>query len=161
MTQMGSTMDQKCDTEKVQQVVSEVIMQLQKTQAIIGEKSKRGETISTRVDELSGESLNVRNRLEGVERRLGMEGQQQEATLRDLRASVDQCREDIQGLTRCTAECQMDIQSRDAKHFEMEELIFKFSVELEEGLKECREGLHKFDISLKVGWSALLIIKSM
>ena len=33
----------------------------------------------------------------------------------------------------------MDIQSKDTKHFEMEKLILKFSIELEEGLKECRE----------------------
>ena len=54
MTQMGSTMDQKCDTDKVQQVVSEVMMQFQKIQAAVDEKSKRVETLATRVDGLSG-----------------------------------------------------------------------------------------------------------
>ena len=102
-----------------------------------------GRELATCVDELSGESMNARNRLKGIERRVGMEGQQQQATMRDLQASIDQCREDIQGLIRCSAECQMDIKSRDTKHFEMEELIFKFSVDLEEGLKESREGLQK------------------
>ena len=131
-------MDQKCDTEKVQQAVSEVITQRQKTQTTLDEKLKN---VVNRVDELSGESMYVRNRLDGVERRLGLEGQQQQAPLRDLQASVDQCRGDSHGLTRCSAEFQMDIQSRDQRHFEMEELIFKFSVELEECLKECREGL--------------------
>ena len=77
--------------------------------------------------------MNARNRLEGIERRVGMEGQHQQVTMRDLRASIDQCREDIQGLSRCSTECQMDIQSRDTKHFEMEELIFKLSDDLREG----------------------------
>ena len=60
VTQMGSTMDQKRDTEKVQQVVSEILMQLYKMKAMVDEKYKRVETIATRVDELSGESMNVR-----------------------------------------------------------------------------------------------------
>ena len=101
---------QKCDTEKVQQVVPEAMMQLQKMQATADEKLKRVETVVTRVDELSGESMNVRNRLEGVERRLGLEGQQQQDR------AADQCRGDIQGLTRCSTEFQMDIQSRDQRH---------------------------------------------
>ena len=40
MTQMGSTMDQKCDTEKVQRVVIGVTMQFQKLQAAIDERFK-------------------------------------------------------------------------------------------------------------------------
>ena len=104
VTQMGSIVDQKCNTEKVQLVVSEVITQLQKMQSTFDEKSKRAETVATRVDELSGESMSVRNRLDGVERRLGLESQQQQASLRDL--------------------LQTDIQSRDQKHFELEESIF-------------------------------------
>ena len=92
MTQMWSTVDQKCDTEKVQQVMSEVMMQFQKTQTAADEKSKRVEMLATRVDELSRGSMNARNRLEGIECRVGMEGQQQQATIRDLRASLDQRR---------------------------------------------------------------------
>ena len=72
-----------------------------------------------------------------------MEGQQHEATMRDLRASLDQCIDDIRGLCRCSTEFQMDIQSRDEKHFELEESLFTLHIELEKGFKECREGLLK------------------
>ena len=139
MTHMGSVVDQKRNTEKVQQVVGEVIAQLQKMQATFEEKSKRVETISTCLDELSGESMNVCNRLDGMEGRLGLESQQHQVSLREVQAAVNQCRGDIQGLTQGIAEVQMDTQSRDQRSFELEELIFNFNVNLEEGLKECRE----------------------
>ena len=53
------------------------------------EKSKRVETLAARVDEVSGESMNARHRLEGIERRVGMEGQQQQATVMDLRVLIN------------------------------------------------------------------------
>ena len=91
------------------------------------------------------------NRLDGVERRLGLESQQQQASLRDVQAAVNQCRGDIQGLAQGFAEVQMDTQSRDQRSFELEELIYKFSVDLEEGLKECREGLQQVRHILESG----------
>ena len=121
VTQMGSVTDKQCDTEKVHQVISEVMTKFQKTQVTIDEKSRRVETVASRVDELSGESMNTRSRLEGLERRVGMEGQQHDPTISDLRASLDQCIEDIRGLCRCSTEYQMDIQFRDTELFEMKE----------------------------------------
>ena len=44
VTQMGSIVNQKCNTEKFELVVSEVITQLQKMQSTFDEKSKRVET---------------------------------------------------------------------------------------------------------------------
>ena len=143
MARMGSVTDQKCDTEKVHQVVSEVMMQFQKLQVTIDERSRRIEDIASRMDELSGGSVNVRSMLEGLERRVGMEGQQHDSNIRDLRQRVDQCIEDGKGLCRCSTEYQMDIQFRDTELFELKKLLFKFSVDLEEGLKECREGIHR------------------
>ena len=75
MTRLSSITDQKCDTEKVQQAVAEVMVTLQRHQAACGEGSRRAETVASRVDELAGEAANVRGRLEGLERRVGMEGQ--------------------------------------------------------------------------------------
>ena len=92
------------------------------------------------MDELSGESMNVRNRLDGVERRLGLEVQQQQASLRDLQSAIDQCRGDVQELAQGFAEVQTEIQSRDQKHFELEESSFRLNVDLEKGLGGCREG---------------------
>ena len=72
--------DQKCDTEKVQQAVAEVMVTLQRCQAACGEGSRRAETVASRVDEFSGEAANIRGRLEGLECRVGMEGQQHEVS---------------------------------------------------------------------------------
>ena len=87
--------------------------------------------------------MNARNRLDGIERRVGIEGQQHEATMRDLRASLDQRQEDLQALSRSSTVCQVDIQSWDARLFEFEETIFHFRVDMERGLKECREGMQR------------------
>ena len=122
-------MDQRCDAEKVQRVVSEVTMHFQKLQAVIDERFKRIEVLSFRMDELSGESMNARSQLDGIERRMGIEGQQQEATRQNLRVSLDQCQEDFQALSRSSTVCQVDIQSWDARHFELEETIFHFRVD--------------------------------
>ena len=143
MTQMGSVTDRKCDAEKVQQVISEVMTQFQKLQVTMDEKSRRVETIASRVDELSGESMNSRSRLEGLERCVGVEGQQHDSAIRDLRASLVQCIEDTKGLCKCSTEYQMDIQFRDTELFELKELLFKFSIDLEDGLKECHEGIQR------------------
>ena len=104
----GSVTDQKCDTERVRQVVSEVMMQFQKMHSTIDERSRRVEDTASRADELSGGSINVRGRLEGWERRVDMEGQQHDSNVRDLRASLDQCIEDVKGLCRCSTEHQSD-----------------------------------------------------
>ena len=70
---------------------------------------------------------------------MATEGQQQESVLRELRASLDRCVEDVSVLCQNSTEYQMDIQARDSELFEMKELIFKLSV----GLDECRDGIQK------------------
>ena len=139
MTRLSSITDQKCDTEKVQQAIAEVMVTLQQLQAMCGEGSRRSETIASRVDELSGEAVNIRGRLEGLERRVGMEGQQHESVLRELRASHDQCVADISVLCHNSNEYQMDVQARDTEMFELKELIFKLSVELDEFREDIRK----------------------
>ena len=62
---------------------AERFMQLQ-TRRIQG--SQLADTIASRVDEMSGEVANIRDRLEGLERRVGMEGQQHDAVLREPQA---------------------------------------------------------------------------
>ena len=110
---------------------------LQQLQAMCGEGSRRSETIASRVDELSGEAVNIRSRLEGLERRV--EGQQHESVLRELRASHDQCVADVSILCHNSNEYQIDVQARDAKMFELKELIFKLSVELDEIREDIRK----------------------
>ena len=139
MTRLSSITDQKRDTEKVQQAISEVMTALQQLQTTCCERSRRTETVASRVDELSAEAVNIRSRLEGLERRVGMEGQQHDLVLRELRASLDRCVADVNVLCQSSKEYQMDIQARDTELFEMKELIFKLSVELE----ECREDTRK------------------
>ena len=95
MTRLSSITDQKCDAEKVQQAIAEVTVTLQQLQTMCSEGSCRSEVVVSRMDELSGETVNLRNRLEGLERRVGMEGQQHESVLRELRASHDQCFADV------------------------------------------------------------------
>ena len=60
-------------------------------------KTEHGTMERTRVDELSGESMNARSRLDGLERRLGLESQQHQASSRELQAAAGQFRGDIQG----------------------------------------------------------------
>ena len=59
--------------------------------------------------------------------------------LRELRASLDGCVADVNVLCQNYTEYQMEIQARDSELFEMKELIFKLSIELD----ECREGIQK------------------
>ena len=132
MTRLSSITDQKCDTEKVQQVVAELTMTLQQLQTMGSEGWRRSEALVSRVDEISGETVNIRGRLEGLERRVGMEGQQHESVLRELRASHDQCVTDISVLCHNSNEYQADIQARDNEIFELKELIFKLCVEVDE-----------------------------
>ena len=137
MTRLSSITDQKCDTEKVQQAIAEVMVTLQQLQAMCGEGLRRSETIASRV--VSGEAVNIRSRLEGLERRVGMEGQQHESVLRELRASHDQCVADVSILRHNSNEYQIDVQARDAEMFELKELIFKLSVELDEFREDIRK----------------------
>ena len=147
MTRLSSITDQKCDTENVQQAIAEVMVTLQQLQAMCGEGSRRSETIASRMDELSGEAVNIRNRLEGLERRVGMEGQQHESVLRELRAGRDQCVADIGILCQHSNEYQMDVQARDHEVFELKELIFKVCVEVD----EFREDLKNVQTSPEQG----------
>ena len=139
MTQLSSITGGKCDTERVQQVIADLMTQLQRLQATISESSQGVASVTSRVDELSGDAKNARSRLEGLERRVGMEGQQDELVLRELRASLDRCVADVNVLCQNSTEYQMDIQARASELFEMKDLIFKLSVELD----ECREGIRK------------------
>ena len=68
MTQLSSIVDRKCNTEKLQQVIANLMTQLQRLQVTISESSQGVAKTTSRVDELSGEAKNVRSRLEGLER---------------------------------------------------------------------------------------------
>ena len=70
---------------------------------------------------------------------MGVEGQQNESVLRELRASLDHCVADVQVLCQHSNEYQMDLQARGSELFDLKELIFKLSVEVD----ECREGIQK------------------
>ena len=61
--------------------------------------------------EIVGELVNARKRLEGLERRIGIEGQQQEAEMRELRAGHDRHATEIGVLSQCANDYQADISS--------------------------------------------------
>ena len=84
MVKLGSMTDQKCDTGMVHQVVAELMATLQQLQTRCTEGSQRIDQVSSRVNEMAGESVNARKRLEGLERRVGIEGQQHEVEMREL-----------------------------------------------------------------------------
>ena len=132
MVKLNSVMDQKCDTEKVRQVTAELMATLQQSQTRCIEGSQRIDTIASRVDEITGEAANIRGRLEGLERRVGMEGQQHDAVLRELQAGYERHATDLSVLCHNANEYQADIQARDNETFELKELIFKLSVEIDE-----------------------------
>ena len=54
-----------------QQVMGELVTQIQKTQATLEERSRKSEAMAAKVDEVSGESMNARSRLDGMERKIG------------------------------------------------------------------------------------------
>ena len=95
MVKLGSITDQKCDTGMVHQVVAELMATLQQLQTRCTEGSQKTDQVTSRVNEMVGESVNARKRLEGLERRVGIEGQQHEAEVRELRTGCDQHAADL------------------------------------------------------------------
>ena len=112
MVKMSSIADQKCDTGKVQQAIAELMVTIQNLHTQHHEGSRRAETLESRMDEVTGEAANVRSRLDGLERRVGLEGQQHESMLRELRASHEQHATDLSVLCHNANEYQADIQAR-------------------------------------------------
>ena len=139
MVKLGSMTDQKCDTGMVHQVVSELMTTLQQLQTRCAEGSHKIEQVTSRVNEIAGESVNARKRLEGLERRVGIEGQQHEVDMRELRAGHDQHAADLRVLIHNASEYQADLQARDHETFEMKELIFEMGVDMEEIRKELEK----------------------
>ena len=132
MVRLSSVTDQKCDTGKVQQVTAELMAMLQEVQTRCTEGSQRTETVASRVNEMAGEAVNIRNRLEGLERRVGMEGQQHDVEMRELRAGHEQHEADLRVLRHTANEYQADVQARDHEIDELKELIFNLGVEMDE-----------------------------
>ena len=130
----------------VHQVVSELMTTLQQLQTRCAEGSQKIEQVTSRVNEIAGESVNARKRLEGLERRVGIEGQQHEVEMRELRTGQDQHAADLTVLIHNASEYQADLQARDHETFEMKELIFNMGVDMEEirrssrRLERCPEG---------------------
>ena len=87
---LGTVTDQKCDTGKVHQVVAEVMSTLQQLQTRCAEGSQKADLVTSRMNEMAGEAANARKRLEGLERRVGIESQQHDVEMRELRAGHDQ-----------------------------------------------------------------------
>ena len=136
MMKLRSMTDQKCDTGKVHQVVAELMATLQQLQTRCTEGSQRIDQVTSRMNEMAGESTNARKRLEGWERRVGIEGQQHDVEMRELRTGHDQHAADLRMLLHNASEYQADLQARDHETFEMKELIFKLGVEMDEIRKE-------------------------
>ena len=138
MMKLGSLTDQKCDTGMVHQVMSELMTTLQQLQSECADGSRKIEQETARVNEIVGELVNARKRLEGLERRIGIEGQQQEAEMRELRAGHDRHAAEIGVLSQCANDYQADIQVRDNEVLEMKELIFELGVQMDEIRKELK-----------------------
>ena len=114
---------------------------LQQLQTRYTEGSRRAaDMVATRVDEMASEAVNVRKRLEGLERRVGIiESQQHDVEMRELRSGHEQQAADLRVLCHNANECQADLQARDHETFEMKELIFKICVEMDEFREEVKK----------------------
>ena len=100
----------------------------------------------SRVNEIVGELVNARKRIEGLERRIGIESQQHDSEMRELRAGHERQAVELGVLTQCANDYQADIQVRDNEVFEVKELIFELGVqmdEIREELKRAREAPEK------------------
>ena len=139
MMKLGSLTDQKCDTGMVHQVMSELMTTLQQLQSECADGSRKIEQVTARVNEIAGESVNARKRLEGLERRIGIEGQQQEAEMRELRAGHDRHAAEMRVLSQSANEHQADLQVRDHEVFEVKELIFNLGVDIDAIRKELEK----------------------
>ena len=142
MIKLGSLTDQKCDTGMVHQVMSELMTTIQKLQSECAGGMRKIEQETARVNEIVGELVNARKRLEGLERRIGIESQQQEVEMRELRAGHDRHATEIGVLSQCANDYQADIQVRDNEGLELKELIFDLGVQMDEiraELKRTRE----------------------
>ena len=138
MVRLSSVTDQKCDTGKVHQAMADVMATLQQLQTRCTEGSQRADIATSRVDEMAGETVNIRKRLEGLERRVGMETQQHDVEMRELRAGHEQHAADLRVLCHAN-EYQADLQARDHETFELKELIFKIGVEMDEFREEVKK----------------------
>ena len=98
MMKLGSVTDQKCDAGRVHQVVAELMSTLQQLQVRCAGGSQKADLVTSRMDEMAGETANTRKRLEGLERRVGIEGQQHDVEMRELRAEHGQQAADIRGI---------------------------------------------------------------
>ena len=112
---------------------------LQQLQTRCTEGSQRADIATSRVDEMAGEAVSIRNRLEGLERRVGMESQQHDVEMRELRAGQEQHAADLRVLCHNANEYQADIQARDHETFELKELIFKLCVEMDEFREDIKK----------------------
>ena len=139
MVRLGSLTEQKCDTGMVHQVVSDVMTNLQQFQSECTEGSRKVEQVTSRVNEIVGELVNARKRIEGLERRIGIESQQHDSEMRELRAGHERQVAEIGVLSQCVNEYQADIQLRDNETFEMKELIFELGVRMDEFHKEVNK----------------------
>ena len=140
MVKLSSVTDQKCDTGKVQRVTAGLMATLRHLLAGCFGGSQRTDVVTSRVDEMAGEAANIRNRLEGLERRVGMvqENQQHDVEMRELRAGHEQHDADLRVLCHNANEYQADIQARDNEIFE-KELIFKLCVKMDEFREDIKK----------------------
>ena len=104
MVKLGSLTDRKCDTGRVHQVVAELMSTLQQLQTRCMEGSQKADLVTSRMDEMAGEVANARKRLEGLERRVGIEGQQHDMEMRELRAGHNQQEADLKVLCQNASE---------------------------------------------------------
>ena len=146
MMMLGSLTEQKCDAGMVHQVVSELMTNLQQLQSECAEGSRKVEQVISRVNEIVGELVNARKRIEGLERRIGIESQQHDSEIRELRAGHERQAVELGVLSQCANDYQADIQVRDNEVLELKELIFEMGVQMDEvreELKRAREAPEK------------------
>ena len=115
MIKLGSLTDQKCDTGMVHQVMSELMTTIQKLQPECAGGMRKIEQETARVNEIVGELVNARKRLEGLERRIGIESQQQEVEMRELRAGHDRHATEIGVLSQCANDYQAGFARHDTR----------------------------------------------
>ena len=66
------------------------------------------------------------------------EASQRQSSLSDAQAAAAQSREDIGNLTQCLVEVQVDLQLRDQKVSDLEEVMFHNGVTMEYGLQDVQ-----------------------
>ena len=148
---VGSVAEHKVSAEKMQEVASamdEIVDRITLMQGQIVGNSKKTDAISAKIDQMSERISDAYRQMRAWRASV--------STARSVHADVHRkvYGKNIDRAWTSMAETQADLQARDQRMDNMEEIVFNNAVTMERGLQECRDGLASLQIPDKGQMSA-------